>query len=86
MESAHFLHDRLAPKLEAAGFKAKTVLLRHSSDGASAIGAAICKHAETINAKMVVLTKTSKSALAKFFTGSVTRYAIDHSPAPVLIC
>lgn len=64
----------------------KTSLIRTGSDGSSSIGDALCNHAASIKANMIVMTKTSKSALVKFFTGSVARYTVDHSAIPVLLC
>ena len=86
VQSARFLHDQVAPRLEKAGFQVKTVVLRHNTDASSSIGAAICKHADTISASMIVMTKISKSAIVKFFCGSVTRYCVAHSSVPVLVC
>ena len=86
LESARFLHDQVAPRLEKAGFQVKTALIRNHTDASSSIGAAICKYAESISASMIVMTKISKSALVKFFTGSVTRHCVAHSSVPVLVC
>ena len=81
-----FLLKEVVPKLLKAGFHVSTVILRLSDDCNSSIGSAICKRAEAIDASAIVLTRASKSALVKFFTGSVTRFTLDHSLRPVLLC
>lgn len=80
-----FVKDTLCPRLEAAGVKPQMELVRIASSGNKAISEALCKRAEKLNPKFLVLSKHSKSAAAIFFVGSVTQECIRHAPCAVVI-
>jgi len=80
-----FLKQNIFPRLEAAGVKFKTELVRTSDRGSSAISTALCKRAEMLKPEFLVLSKHSKSSVAAFFVGSVTQECIRRAPCPVVI-
>lgn len=84
-ETIQFLQDVVLPKFAAAGIDATPKVLRVRGSGNSVIGEAICKHADQLKPTFVILTKHSKSALATFFVGSVTKYCLAHIRQPVLV-
>ena len=59
--------------------------MTQAGDSSDAVGTAVVKFATNKEAGMIVLTK-SKSALTRFFTGSVARSVIHRSPCPILLC
>ena len=73
------------PKAESAGAEVKPVVVAVHNDSSSNIGAAICHYAATVKADALVLMRENKSAVARFFLGSVTKYCAAHSLTPIVI-
>lgn len=80
-----FMHEVFAPKAKSAGAEAFAVIVETDGDSSSHIGKAICEYAEKVKADALVMMRQNKSAMARFFLGSVTRYCAVHSPTPVVI-
>lgn len=83
--SDHFLRDVFMPEAESAGAEVKPVVVAVHNDSSSNIGAAICHYAATVKADALVLMRENKSAVARFFLGSVTKYCAAHSLTPIVI-
>lgn len=67
------------------GAEVEATILHSFPEGSKAIGAAICDYAEKHNPVALVLMKEQKSAVVRFFLGSVTEYCAVHSAVPVII-
>ncbi len=80
-----FMHEVFAPKAKSAGAEAYAVIVETDGDSSSHIGKAMCEYAEKVKADALVMMRQNKSAVARFFMGSVTRYCAVHSPTPVVI-
>lgn len=80
-----FMKDTLCPRLEAAGVKPKTELVRIMAAGNKAIANALCKRAENLKPDFLVLSKRSKNAVTMFFVGSCTQDCIRHAPCPIVV-
>ncbi|BDA43896.1 hypothetical protein COCOBI_05-0790 [Coccomyxa sp. Obi] len=80
-----FMHEVFAPKAQSAGAEAFAVIVHTDGDSSSLIGQAICEYAEKVKADALVMMRQNKSAVVRFFMGSVTRYCAVHSPIPVLV-
>lgn len=79
-----FLKEKFMSKLEAAKIPYHVEVVRSSVDN-DTIGALVCKHAEQLNAAVVVMAKHTRTAVKEFFVGSVTSYCTHHCKAPVLV-
>ncbi len=73
------------PKASSAGAEVIATMLHSDPDGSNDIGAAICNYVEKHKPVALLMMKHSKSALARFFLGSVTRYCAIHCHASVII-
>ncbi|BDA43897.1 hypothetical protein COCOBI_05-0800 [Coccomyxa sp. Obi] len=80
-----FMHEVFVPKAQSAGANAFAVIVQTDCDSSSHIGAAICECAKKIRADALVMMRQNRSAVARFFMGSITRYCALHSPTPVLV-
>ena len=67
-------------KLRAAAVKVTSHVLEGDS-----IGQAITDHAQKLDADMVMMGETGRSALSKLILGSVTRYVLRHADCSVWI-
>ncbi|CAL8469883.1 g9425 [Coccomyxa elongata] len=85
LASYNFMDEVFAPKARSAGADILPMVLTVDSDSSSDIGAAICEYAESVNADALIMMRQNKSAISRFFMGSVTRYCAVHSAAPVTI-
>ncbi len=83
--SEDFVKEHFLPKAKAGGAKVTATLLHTFPDGSTSIGNAICEFAEKTNPAALVLMKQQKSALQRFFLGSVTKHCAVHSSVPVII-
>ena len=81
----NFLHKFFIPKASEAGATVTATILHSEPDGSSAIGAAICNFVEKHKPVALVLMKQNKSAVARFFVGSVTKYCATKCHVPVII-
>lgn len=75
----------LIPKASSAGAKVVTAMLHSDLDGSNNIGAAICGYVEKHKPVALLMMKHNKSALTRFFMGSVTRYCAVHCFTSVII-
>ncbi|CAL8469893.1 g9435 [Coccomyxa elongata] len=73
------------PKAKSAGAEACATVLKVESDSSSHIGTAICDYAEKVKAVALILMRQNKSAVSRFFMGSVTKFCAVHSTIPVII-
>jgi len=80
-----FVKNTLCARMEAAGVKPSTELVRINNSGNSAISAALCKRAEELHPEFLVLSKHGKKAITRFFLGSVTQECIRHAPCAVVV-
>lgn len=80
-----FLEKVFIPKASAAGAEVTATMLHSDPDGSSNIGKAICAYVEKHKPAALVVMKQNKSAVARLFVGSVTKYCAIHSCAPVII-
>ena len=79
------MNDVFLPRASAAGACATATIEHCDSDGSSVIGEAICEFVQHRKPTALVLMKQSKSALARFFVGSVTKYCAANCHVPVII-
>lgn len=80
-----FLNNIFIPKASEAGAKVTVTILHSDPDGSRAVGAAICNFVEEHKPVALVLMKQNKSAVARFFVGSVTKYCATKCHVPVII-
>lgn len=83
--SQEFMTRFCIPKASSAGAEVVATMLHSDPDGSNDIGAAICNYVEKHKPVALLMMKHSKSALARFFLGSVTRYCAIHCHASVII-
>ncbi|BDA43910.1 hypothetical protein COCOBI_05-0930 [Coccomyxa sp. Obi] len=83
--SQKFMEDVFAERAKSAGAEAYAVVVETDSDSTISVGPALCKYAWEVKADALILMRQNKSAVSRFFMGSVTRYCAVHSPVPVLI-
>ncbi|KAK9916114.1 hypothetical protein WJX75_008784 [Coccomyxa subellipsoidea] len=83
--SEDFLKEYFLPKAQANGAEVTSTLLHSFPDGSTSIGSAICEFAEKTRPAALVLMKQQKSALKRFFLGSVTKFCVVHSHVPVIV-
>jgi nucleotide-binding universal stress UspA family protein len=83
--SEEFLKKVFIPKASSKGAEVKATLLHSNPDGSNNIGAAICAWTETHKPAALLMMKENKSAVARFFVGSVTKYCATHCNVPVVI-
>ncbi|CAL8469894.1 g9436 [Coccomyxa elongata] len=74
-----------AEKAKSAGAEAYAVVVETDSNSTISAGPALCDYAWKVKADALILMRRNKSAVSRFFMGSVTRYCAVHSPVPVLI-
>lgn len=80
--SGHFMHEVFAPRAQSAGAEVLAVVVETSTNSS---GAVICEYAQKVKADILVLMRSNKSAVGRFFMGSVTKYCAIHSSIPVVI-
>lgn len=79
------MKDHFIPRAAKKGAQVVAHVLHSDSDGSSNIGSAICQYADDTKPAALVLMRENKSAVSRFFLGSVTKYCAVHSPVPVVI-
>lgn len=84
-DSVLFIKQRVTPPLAAANIPFEAEVIRITESGNAAIGEALCKKATKASATLMLLNRSSKIALTRFFVGSVTKYCVEHSPCPVVV-
>lgn len=60
-------------------------VLHSALDDSGSVGNTICDYVEKHKPSVLVMAKENKSAVARFFVGSVIRYCSVHSKVPVVI-
>ncbi|KAK9838505.1 hypothetical protein WJX81_003741 [Elliptochloris bilobata] len=75
---------RFAPKAAAASAAYKIEIARGLTDNES-IGDTVCKRADSLNALAVVMVKHQRSAIKKWFMGSVTNTVAHQCKQPVVV-
>ncbi|BDA51492.1 2-hydroxyacid dehydrogenase homolog 2 [Coccomyxa sp. Obi] len=78
--SNKFLKEVFVPKAKSAGADVFAMVLPVDSDSSSQIGAAICEYADKTKADALIMMRQNKSAVERFFMGSVSRYCAVNSP------
>lgn len=78
------INARFVSKAVDAEVPYQIELVRYGT-GTDAIGEAICKRAEIINAVTVVIASHNKGLMKEIFLGSVTNYVNHHCKQPVLV-
>lgn len=85
LHAQRFLMEEVAPKLGVSKNAVKTMVLRSTSGGSEAIGAAIDEYARNVGAMMVLMTRHAKPQLQEMFTGSVTVSCVKKCTVPLTI-
>ncbi|BDA43894.1 hypothetical protein COCOBI_05-0770 [Coccomyxa sp. Obi] len=83
--SYNFMDGVFAPKARSAGAEVFPAILTIDSDSSSDIGTAICEYADSVNADALIMMRQNKSAVSRFFMGSVSMYCAVHSATPVIV-
>ncbi len=83
--SQEFMARFLIPKASSAGAKVITTMLHSDPDSSNDIAAAICGYVKKHKPAALLMMKHNKSALTRFFLGSVTRYCAIHCHTSVII-
>ncbi|CAL5226100.1 g8917 [Coccomyxa viridis] len=82
----HFVKEVFLPRASSKG--ASVVIADVDCVGtpeSSNIGAAICRYVEDVSPAGVILMRHNMGILSRLFVGSVTKYCIENSKAPVIV-
>ncbi|DBA86236.1 hypothetical protein WJX77_002543 [Trebouxia sp. C0004] len=85
VESENNMQIVIAPIFDGCKAHVTTAVVEISSDSSGEIGEALIKHANSLQAVMIIMTSHSKNSVKKFFIGSVTDYVVHHSKMPVVV-
>jgi nucleotide-binding universal stress UspA family protein len=80
-----FLQKVFIPEATSAGASVLASILQAEAEGSAGVGQAICDFVNKDKPSALVVMKQNKSALARFFLGSVTKHCATHSHCPVVI-
>ncbi|CAL5225603.1 g8455 [Coccomyxa viridis] len=83
--SKDFLERVFVPRASSGGAKVKATMLPADSDSSTSIGQTICQYVHQAKPDVLILMKQNKTAVTRFFMGSVTRYCATECDAPVII-
>ncbi|KAK9860332.1 hypothetical protein WJX84_011580 [Apatococcus fuscideae] len=80
-----FLVTKVAPKLALQKAFVEVVILRAANETSEAIGSAICKYAEQVQAVTLVMMRNARPWLKEKYVGSVTSQCMQKSNVPLTI-
>lgn len=79
-----FIRSRYLPRLTDVKPEATVHIIKSDVDTES-IGNVVCRKAEDIGARALIISSRSVSRLKRFFLGSVTSHCVHHSKVPVMV-
>jgi len=78
-KAKRFMEDTFVPKLQGAPCQ---VEVAHSS---GAVGEALCRRAQELDAQAVVMASHNKGAIQRLFLGSTSDYCVKHCAQPLIV-